>query len=67
MENIFGENVLNTKNNQNKVKIIGEILVQFASGEYAKYTKNSLELLKQDSFVQCIMDNRTGELLFYRK
>lgn len=67
MENLFGENVLNTKNNQNKVKIIGEILVQFVSGEYAKFTKNSLELLKQDSFVQCIMDNRTGELLFYRK
>ena len=67
MENLFSENVLNTKNNQNKVKIIGEILVQFVSGEYAKFTKNSLELLKQDSFVQCIMDNRTGELLFYRK
>ena len=67
MENLFSENVLNTKKNQNKVKIIGEILVQFISGEYAKYTKNSLELLKQDSFVQCIMDNRTGELLFYRK
>lgn len=67
MKNLFSENVLNTKNNQNKVKIIGEILVQFVSGEYAKFTKNSLELLKQDSFVQCIMDNRTGELLYYRK
>lgn len=67
MENLFGENVLNTKNNQNKVKMIGEILVQFASGELAKYTKNSLELLKQEDCVKCIMDNRTGELLFYRK
>lgn len=43
-----------------------EIVVAFKDGSSGIYTMNIFDLLKSDPDVLEIMDNETGELLYYR-